>query len=140
MSFKPFEDKEEVASIKKERDELIEILKNYDIPADERRFIFRKIQIITERNKVVGVVVAQGGTGDAGAITVFTNFFIIQKMIIVGRAVGYGREKGEVRNDRRGMAQAEALGETMAKYLNSREMPLIQEYVYKVETRLRESL
>ena len=49
MSFKPFEDKEEVASIKKERDELIEILKNYDIPADERRFIFRKIQIITER-------------------------------------------------------------------------------------------
>ena len=49
MKFAPFEDEDEVKKIKKERDDLIEMLKKYDIPKDERRFIFRKIQIITER-------------------------------------------------------------------------------------------
>jgi hypothetical protein len=49
VNFKPFEDKEETLRIKKERDELIEMLKKYDIPRDEKRFIIRRIQIITER-------------------------------------------------------------------------------------------
>lgn len=49
MDFKPFEDKEEVDSIKKERDNLIEMLKNYDLPTDEKRFILRRIQIISQR-------------------------------------------------------------------------------------------
>lgn len=49
MDFKPFEDKEEVETIKKERDNLIELLKNYDIPKDEKRFILRRIQIIAQR-------------------------------------------------------------------------------------------
>lgn len=49
MDFKPFEDKEEVERIKKERDELIEILGKYDIPKDEKRFLMRRIQIITDR-------------------------------------------------------------------------------------------
>lgn len=49
MDFKPFADEEEIKRIKKERDELIEMLKDYNIPKDERRFILRKIQIITER-------------------------------------------------------------------------------------------
>jgi hypothetical protein len=49
VDFKPFEDKEEVDSIKKERDNLIEMLKNYDLPTDEKRFILRRIQIISQR-------------------------------------------------------------------------------------------
>lgn len=49
MDFKPFEDKEEVETIKKERDNLIELLKNYNIPKDEKRFILRRIQIIAQR-------------------------------------------------------------------------------------------
>ncbi len=102
----------------------------------DRTYVLRTNRAL--RNKAVGAVVAQGGAGDACAITDFNNFFILQKMIIVGRTVGFGREKGKVRNDKRGMAQAEALGETIVKYLKSREIPLIQEYLYKVETRLRE--
>lgn len=49
MDFKPFEDQEEVDTIKKERDNLIEMLKNYDLPKDEKRFILRRIQIIAQR-------------------------------------------------------------------------------------------
>jgi hypothetical protein len=49
MDFKPFEDQEEVDTIKKERDNLIEMLKNYDLPKDEKRFVLRRIQIISQR-------------------------------------------------------------------------------------------
>jgi hypothetical protein len=49
MDFKPFEDQEEVDTIKKERDNLIEMLKKYDLPKDEKRFVLRRIQIISQR-------------------------------------------------------------------------------------------
>jgi len=49
MTFRPFEDKEKVEQIKRERDELIELLGRYDIPEDERRFLIRRIEIITDK-------------------------------------------------------------------------------------------
>ena len=49
MEFKPFEDKEEVEKIKKERDQLIAMLANFDMPDSERRFLKRKIAVITQR-------------------------------------------------------------------------------------------
>ena len=45
--FKPFENKEEVIRISKERDELMDRLRNYDIPETEKLFILRKIRNIT---------------------------------------------------------------------------------------------
>jgi len=46
---KPFEDKEEIEKIQKERDKLIEFLDDFDIDDDERRFIVRKINNISEK-------------------------------------------------------------------------------------------
>lgn len=47
--FHPFEDKEEVENIKKERDELLRQLELYDIVDSEKRFLIRRIEIITEK-------------------------------------------------------------------------------------------
>jgi hypothetical protein len=53
--FRPFEDKEELEKIMKKRDELIEQLQQFDIPEDQKRFILRRISIISnkllERNR-----------------------------------------------------------------------------------------
>ncbi len=49
MEFKPFEDKEEVERLQKERTDLVLSLENFNIPEDEKRFILRKINNITER-------------------------------------------------------------------------------------------
>lgn len=47
--FHPFEDEEEVESIKKERDELLRQLEKYDIVDSEKRFLIRRIEIITDK-------------------------------------------------------------------------------------------
>jgi len=49
MTFRPFEDKEEVERIEKERAELIKVLGTYDMESSERMFILRKINHITEK-------------------------------------------------------------------------------------------
>ncbi|MFC2060412.1 flavodoxin family protein [Chloroflexota bacterium] len=76
------------------------------------------------RNKVAGVVTVQAGRGDIGALNVFSGFFAIQKMIMVGYATGFGsQEKGDVMNDEKGLKMSEALGKTMVKYIQSHEIP-----------------
>ena len=47
--FRPFEDPEQVEKIRQKREELIESLGDFNIPEDEKRFILRKISIISER-------------------------------------------------------------------------------------------
>ena len=49
MSLNPFLDKEEVEKIKKERDELLEIIGKYNLPESELRFILKKIENITQK-------------------------------------------------------------------------------------------
>jgi hypothetical protein len=49
MSLNPFLDKEEVEKIKKERDELLEIISKYNLPDSELRFILKKIENITQK-------------------------------------------------------------------------------------------
>lgn len=49
MSLNPFLDKEEVEKIKKERDELLEIISKYNLPESELRFILKKIENITQK-------------------------------------------------------------------------------------------
>jgi len=88
----------------------------------DRTFVFSVKREL--RNKVVGVVVTLDRTGSTSALAVFNGFFTIQKMIMVGRAVGFGsQEKGVVKKDERGMADAEALGETIVKYIQSHQIP-----------------
>jgi multimeric flavodoxin WrbA len=102
----------------------------------DRTYVYRTKRDL--KNKAAGAVVALASSGDAGAVTDLNNFFIIQKMVIVGRAMGIGRDKAEVRNDIKGMTQAEDLGEVMVNYLKSGKISLLPEQSYKVETRLRE--
>jgi len=45
----PFEDKEEVEKIKKEREELLRILGTYSISESEKKFIRRRIDVITDK-------------------------------------------------------------------------------------------
>jgi multimeric flavodoxin WrbA len=78
------------------------------------------------RNKAAGVVVTKNRTGSTGALAVFNGFFTLEQMIMVGRATGIGnREKGRIKEDDRAINQAEALGETIVEYIQSRQIPLI---------------
>jgi len=85
------------------------------------------------RNKVVGVVVVARRTGATQAFNAFNSFFSIHRMISAagamayargeeigawdrgGGAIAYADEKGEVRQDERGMAEARSLGMAVAR-------------------------
>jgi hypothetical protein len=43
-----------------------------------------------------------------------SHFFLAGQMIIIGRAIGVGRDKGEVEKDKEGIQGVEALGQRMA--------------------------
>jgi hypothetical protein len=45
----PFEDKEKIEKIKKEREELLRILSTYSISESEKKFIIRRIDVITDK-------------------------------------------------------------------------------------------
>ena len=47
--FRPFEDKEKVKQLEKERDDLIETLNNFEIPETEKMFIVKRIKYVTEK-------------------------------------------------------------------------------------------
>lgn len=74
------------------------------------------------RNKAAGSIVAVGRNGSSEAISTLNSFFTGHRMVIVGNAIGFGGEKGTVRNDERGMSTAAALGRAMAKYLQTGKM------------------
>lgn len=84
------------------------------------------------RNKVAGAIVVARRTGAAHAFSALHDFFNIQMMIPsgtaaftkeeevkrsnrMGGAAAMGGEKGEVKQDTRGMAEARALGELTVK-------------------------
>ena len=47
--FRPFEDKEKIEELRKERDALVESLSKFNIPSSEKAFITRRINYITEK-------------------------------------------------------------------------------------------
>ncbi|MFC1903360.1 flavodoxin family protein [Chloroflexota bacterium] len=80
------------------------------------------------KNKIVGAILVLERDGGTGALATFNDFFTIQKMIMVGRAIGLCYDEGyfdkeAVRKDKKGMEQAKALGEIMVKYLKSHKIP-----------------
>lgn len=86
----------------------------------DRTNLFREERNL--RNKAAGVVVAQQRGGASGCVTIFSNFFTHQRMIMVGQATGFGNAKGEVKKDERGMARAGELGEIIVKYIKSHKI------------------
>ena len=87
------------------------------------------------RNKLAGVIAVGRRSGADIVVNNFYSFFNMHRMIIPtsaliysetedierdekgGYAIAYAGERGEVRQDLRGMAQARALGNTIAKFL-----------------------
>ena len=66
------------------------------------------------RNKVGAVVAAFRRSGAMHAIDTMNHFLLSQEIFIVGRAIGVGRDKGEVEKDEEGMQLAKTLGQRMA--------------------------
>ncbi len=66
------------------------------------------------RNKVGGALVALRRNGALHAIDTMTHLFFADEMVIAGRAIGVGMEKGEVEKDAEGIQQAKTLGQRMS--------------------------
>jgi len=66
------------------------------------------------RNKVGAAVVALRRTGAIHTLDSMNHFFLAGQMIIIGRAIGVGRDKGEVEKDEEGIQSVKLLGQRMA--------------------------
>lgn len=66
------------------------------------------------KNKVGAAVVAVRRTGATHTLDTLNHFFLSGEMIIVGRAIGVGRDKGDVKRDDEGMQAVKTLGQRMA--------------------------
>jgi multimeric flavodoxin WrbA len=65
------------------------------------------------RNKIGSLVAAARRAGAVHTLDTMSHFFLSMEMIIVGRAIGIGREKGDVEKDEEGLMLASALGQRM---------------------------
>jgi multimeric flavodoxin WrbA len=66
------------------------------------------------KNKVGAAVVAVRRSGAIHTLDTMSHFFLAGQMIIIGRGIGVGRDKGEVEKDEEGMQAVKALGQRMA--------------------------
>jgi multimeric flavodoxin WrbA len=66
------------------------------------------------KNKVGAAVAAVRRSGAVHTLDTINHFFLSGEMVIVGRVIGVGREKGEVQKDEEGMQLAKTLGQRMA--------------------------
>jgi multimeric flavodoxin WrbA len=66
------------------------------------------------RNKVGAALASFRRSGAMHAVDSMNHFFLSNEVIIVGRAISVGREKGEVEKDEEGMLWATNLGQRMA--------------------------
>ena len=66
------------------------------------------------RKKIGASVVAQRRSGAIHTLDTMDHFFLGGEMILVGRAIGIGRENGEVNNDEEGIRLVKSLGQRMA--------------------------
>jgi len=66
------------------------------------------------KNKVGAAVVAVRRTGSMRTVDTMNHFFLSGEMIIVGRGIAIGGDKGEVEKDEEGMQAVKAVGQRMA--------------------------
>jgi len=78
------------------------------------------------KNKVAGVIVTTGGGPGSSALTVFSHFFNAHRMRMAeGGVIGYAHEydKGSIRDDKRGVAEARMLGRMIARQIRALTTP-----------------
>ncbi len=73
--------------------------------------------------KAAGVAVTATRAGSTLAYTVFANFFNLQRMTLVGGAIGFGGVEVKVKDDKRGMEDAKALGRAIVRHIQSYKIP-----------------
>lgn len=72
------------------------------------------------KSKVGGAIAATGRRGSVNALSVITNFFLGQDMLVAGLGIsGYGTKKGEVRQDERAMQGARSLGKQVVHLIRA---------------------
>ena len=71
------------------------------------------------RNKVGCLMASARRAGAVHALDTMSHFFLSMDIIIVGRAIGVGRDIGDVEKDEEGMQMAQLLGKRMAWLLKT---------------------
>ncbi len=66
------------------------------------------------RNKVGAAVAALRRSGGMHAVDSMNHFFLSQEIFIVGRAIAFGKDKGEVEKDGEGIRLTKSIGQRMA--------------------------
>jgi multimeric flavodoxin WrbA len=66
------------------------------------------------KNKVGAAVVALRRNGAIHALDTMNHLFLSQEMIVAGRGIGIGREKGDVEKDEEGIDLVKSLGQRMS--------------------------
>lgn len=95
----------------------------------DRTFVFRRDRQL--RNKVAGAIVVARTTGASSAVAVLNDFFSGQRMLLArsigprtvdelakergGVAIGYADKRGDVMENKRAVAEANALGRAMVE-------------------------
>ena len=66
------------------------------------------------RNKIGASVVTLRRTGGISSLDTMNHFFLAGEVVVVGRGICFGAEKGEVEKDEEGMGLLQSLGQRMA--------------------------
>jgi multimeric flavodoxin WrbA len=66
------------------------------------------------KDKVGGSLACLRRSGGTHTVDTMNHFFLAQEIVIAGRALGVGKEKGEVEQDEEGIERATSLGQKMA--------------------------
>ena len=78
----------------------------------DRSYAFLRVAKL--RGKVAAAIVAARRVGAGQVLSLLYTWFTVQRMITAGGGIGYGREKGEVRDGPGGAPGSTALGEAKA--------------------------
>lgn len=97
----------------------------WNITAQAKAVIDRTFAVSAQRNfknKAAGAIVAAGRYGTSTAVSTLNSFFTGHRMIVIGNAIGFGNDKGSVKDDARTMANVTGLAKSMVRFLNTGKM------------------
>ncbi|MDP2920222.1 MAG: flavodoxin family protein [Dehalococcoidia bacterium] len=97
----------------------------WDVTGQAKTIIDRTFAVSAQRNfknKAAGAIVAAGRNGTSTTISTLYSFFTGHRMIVIGNAIGYGNDKGSVKDDAPAMANATGLAKAMVRFLKTGKM------------------